>query len=100
MSPTFIETLPLRPQPRLLVVDDDVDSDDKAGAPVAAIVTLAQRLGIQTVAAGVESPAQAAALQGLGCFLHQRYLCARPMPVDAFEALLATSPDQRRVVLD
>jgi diguanylate cyclase (GGDEF)-like protein len=70
----------------------DVDHGEKEGALVAAIVTLAQRLNMQVVAEGVETLAQAAALQRLGCNLHQGYLYARPMPAGAYEALLATRP--------
>ena len=67
----------------------DVDHGEKEGALVAAIVTLAQRLNLQVVAEGVETSSQAAALQRLGCHLHQGYLYARPMPAQAYEALLA-----------
>jgi diguanylate cyclase (GGDEF)-like protein len=70
----------------------DVDHGQKEGALVAAIVTLAQRLNMQVIAEGVETPSQAAALQHLGCHLHQGYLYARPMPAQAYEALLATRP--------
>lgn len=69
----------------------DVDRGDKDGALIAAIVTLAQRLHMQVVAEGVETPEQASALQRLGCLVHQGYLYARPMPAADFEALLATA---------
>ena len=51
--------------------------------------SLAQRLNLQVVAEGVETAGQSAALQRLGCNLHQGYLYARPMPAEAFESLLA-----------
>ncbi|WP_162520898.1 putative bifunctional diguanylate cyclase/phosphodiesterase [Pseudaquabacterium pictum] len=70
----------------------DVDHGEKESALVEAIVTLAHRLNMQVVAEGVETPSQAAALQRLGCHLHQGYLYARPMPAQAYEALLATRP--------
>ncbi len=69
----------------------DIHDSDKGGALVAAIVTLAQRLGLQVVAEGVETQPQAAALLRLGCHVHQGYLYARPMPVEAFDALLTAS---------
>ena len=71
----------------------DVDHGEKEGALVAAIVTLARRLNLQVVAEGVETSSQAAALQRLGCHLHQGYLYARPMPAQAYEALLERDPD-------
>jgi diguanylate cyclase (GGDEF)-like protein/PAS domain S-box-containing protein len=67
----------------------DVDRSDRDGALIAAILTLAQLMQMQVVAEGVETAAQAAALQRLGCGIHQGYLYARPMPASDFEALLA-----------
>ena len=69
----------------------DVDHGEKEGALVAAIVTLARRLDMQVVAEGVETPSQSAALQRLGCGIHQGYLYARPMPMAAYEELLAAA---------
>ena len=69
----------------------DVDRGGKDAALIAAMLTLAQLMQLQVVAEGVETAAQAAALQRLGCGVHQGYLYARPMPADAFEALLARS---------
>ena len=66
----------------------DVADGEKDGALVAAIITLAQRLDIEVVAEGVETPAQGATLQRLGCHLHQGYFYGRPVPVDVFDTLL------------
>ena len=70
----------------------DVDQGDKGGALIAAIVTLAHLMRMQVVAEGVETAGQAAALQRLGCDVHQGYFYARPMPVEAFEKLLSSAP--------
>lgn len=78
----------------------DVDGSDKDGALIAAIVTLAQRLDMQVVAEGVETPGQAAALRRLGCSVHQGYLYARPMPAGDFEALLAPDADRQTTQAD
>jgi diguanylate cyclase (GGDEF)-like protein/PAS domain S-box-containing protein len=78
----------------------DVDRSERDGALIAAIVTLAQRLHMEVVAEGVETPGQAAALQRLGCHIHQGYLYARPMPVEDFEALLATKADRQTAQTD
>jgi EAL domain-containing protein (putative c-di-GMP-specific phosphodiesterase class I) len=52
------------------------------------VVMLAQALGLETVAEGVETEAQLEELRGLGCDEVQGYLISRPLlPVDA-EAFL------------
>jgi diguanylate cyclase (GGDEF)-like protein/PAS domain S-box-containing protein len=51
-------------------------------AVVAAMVGMAAALGLQVVAEGVETEAQLAELQRLGCQLAQGYLFARPLPPD------------------
>jgi EAL domain-containing protein (putative c-di-GMP-specific phosphodiesterase class I) len=56
----------------------DEDSSDET--LVAAVVAMAQALGITTVAEGVETPAQADRLIGLGCDSAQGYLYSRPVP--------------------
>ena len=58
-------------------------------ALVRAIIDVAEGLGLQTIAEGVETPAQLAALRTLGCDMAQGYLLARPLPQAEFEALLA-----------
>jgi diguanylate cyclase (GGDEF)-like protein len=63
--------------------------DDGDSQPiVAAIINMAAGLKIDVVAEGIETPAQAAALQILGCRQGQGYLYARPLPPDAIGALL------------
>jgi diguanylate cyclase (GGDEF)-like protein len=47
-----------------------------------AILQLAEGLSLHTVAEGVESAEQAAALRGLGCQYAQGYLYSRPVPAD------------------
>ncbi|GAA2503193.1 putative bifunctional diguanylate cyclase/phosphodiesterase [Winogradskya humida] len=59
------------------------------GAGVAeAVIRLAQVLGLSTVAEGIETTAQVAELQLLGCSVAQGYLFARPMPAAEFTASL------------
>ncbi|EHR69493.1 PAS domain S-box/diguanylate cyclase (GGDEF) domain-containing protein [Burkholderiales bacterium JOSHI_001] len=55
-----------------------------------ATVTVIENLGMTSVAEGVETPAQVALLQSIGCRFAQGYLFARPMPADALAALLPT----------
>ena len=54
---------------------------------VAAIVAMAQKLGLDTVAEGVETIEQMDTLRTLGCTIAQGYLVARPTPADALEAV-------------
>jgi len=53
------------------------------------IVALARKLGVATVAEGVESVAQVSRLRELGCDIAQGFLYARPMPLDALESWIA-----------
>ena len=54
-------------------------------AIVEAIITMAHKLGIQTIAEGVETPAQRDLLQALGCDYAQGYLFSKPLPMTALE---------------
>ncbi len=55
---------------------------------VTAIVQMAQGLGLQLVAEGVEDAGQAETLAALGCRTAQGYFYWRPMPLPAFRQLL------------
>lgn len=68
----------------------DLPHDAEADAIVDLIVMLAQRLGLETLAEGVEHSAQAQALLGRGCRLAQGYAYARPMPADECARWLRT----------
>jgi diguanylate cyclase (GGDEF)-like protein len=60
-----------------------LDEDDSSDATlIAAIVAMAQALGITTIAEGVETPAQADRLRELGCDSVQGYLYSRPVRAD------------------
>jgi EAL domain-containing protein (putative c-di-GMP-specific phosphodiesterase class I) len=52
------------------------------------ILTLGQTLGLETVAEGIETAEQLAALRELGCQLGQGYYFARPLGPAAVDALL------------
>ncbi|MCK0169350.1 bifunctional diguanylate cyclase/phosphodiesterase [Jannaschia sp. S6380] len=58
-----------------------IDADATQREIVAAILGLAERLGIETLAEGVETVAERAALVALGCPQLQGYGIARPMPL-------------------
>ncbi|MGY6628224.1 MAG: putative bifunctional diguanylate cyclase/phosphodiesterase [Oceanicaulis sp.] len=63
--------------------------DEHARIVVETILAMARSLKLKTVAEGVETPEQYAALRGLGATLAQGYLFARPMPLDEFERFSA-----------
>jgi diguanylate cyclase (GGDEF)-like protein/PAS domain S-box-containing protein len=56
---------------------------------VSAVVALGHTLGLETVAEGVETRAQAASLARLGCRYAQGFLYARPAPADRVTPLLS-----------
>jgi len=60
----------------------------KSEGIVGAIVDLARNLGVELVAEGVETEAQAAMLRRLGVQQAQGYLFARPMPLQDCSAAL------------
>ncbi len=55
------------------------------------ILSLARSFNLQTVAEGIETPAQLEYLQQLDCDLGQGYLFSRPVAPDAIPALLSTN---------
>jgi diguanylate cyclase (GGDEF)-like protein len=69
----------------------DVARGGRDGALAAAVITLGNELGLQVVAEGVETAEQSEFLLGRGCVLQQGYLYARPLPLEAFEAMLKDS---------
>jgi EAL domain-containing protein (putative c-di-GMP-specific phosphodiesterase class I) len=75
---------------RSFVVPLERAEDRQARAMVAAIVEIADALGLATVAEGVETEAQRDAVAELGCDLVQGYLEARPMPAGAVGDYLLT----------
>ena len=67
----------------------DIETDPNDAAIVDAILVLAKKLGLRTVAEGVETAGQVAFLAALGCDEYQGYLFGRPCASDAFEQRLA-----------
>lgn len=66
--------------------------EPSAGAVVRAACVLAESLGLAIVAEGVETEAQAAEVERLGCTHLQGWLLSKPLPVDTAGALLAALP--------
>jgi diguanylate cyclase (GGDEF)-like protein/PAS domain S-box-containing protein len=72
---------------RSFVADLATDESDKA--LVDAIIVMAHKLGIRTIAEGVETAEQQDLLRKLGCDYVQGYFYSRPVPAGEFTDLLA-----------
>ena len=79
--------------PRRLKIDRSfvrgVDHDRDQQKLVTAILSLAEQLGLETLAEGVETQAEHAMLAQLGCGHVQGYVIARPLPPDEVIGWLA-----------
>ncbi|WP_421121942.1 putative bifunctional diguanylate cyclase/phosphodiesterase [Aquihabitans daechungensis] len=64
------------------------------GAVVQSMIELSQRLGVHTVAEGIDRPEQVTLLQSLGADLGQGYLFSKPVVADQITALLDSSPHE------
>jgi EAL domain-containing protein (putative c-di-GMP-specific phosphodiesterase class I)/CheY-like chemotaxis protein len=62
--------------------------DREAMVITRAVVALSRALGLRTVAEGVETEPQLAALAEMGCDVAQGFLIGRPMPAEAFSTWL------------
>lgn len=70
-----------------------VDTESQRTVICRTMIRLALDLGLECVAEGIETEAQRAALQKLGCRLGQGYLWSRPLALNAFVArALAATP--------
>ena len=58
-----------------------IDTDPEQQKMVGAILTMAEKLGVDTLAEGVETDGETAMLRELGCGHMQGYVLARPMPI-------------------
>jgi diguanylate cyclase (GGDEF)-like protein len=74
---------------RAFVRELEVSSEDRA--IVAAVMALANSLGLSVVAEGVETEGQYDLLGGYGCQFAQGYLFARPLPASGAARLLVSS---------
>lgn len=67
---------------------DEIGCNPKAEAILETMVSLANNLGIQLVAEGVETEKQLSFLTSVGCDLIQGFYFYRPMPADAVSKIL------------
>lgn len=66
----------------------DLHTDQDDAAICAAILAMAQQLGLNVVAEGVETKEQLEFLRHHGCHQIQGYLCSKPLSADQFAVLL------------
>ena len=70
---------------------DDLSDQADSRAIVSTIIHLARKLGLQTVAEGIEKKDQLNYLKQEGCDLYQGFLFSRPLPSSEFSELLKSS---------
>ncbi|MDX6697250.1 MAG: hypothetical protein QOE65_647 [Solirubrobacteraceae bacterium] len=91
-SLSYVERLPLD----IIKIDKSfVDSLGRAGDEAnlaSVIVALGQRLGLETVAEGIEAEAQGEELQRLGCQYGQGFYYARPQTLESIRELVGAEP--------
>lgn len=66
----------------------ELESDTPNTALVEAIIVMAHKLGIKTIAEGVETLGQRDILKAFGCDYIQGYFYSKPLPIPAFETLM------------
>jgi EAL domain-containing protein (putative c-di-GMP-specific phosphodiesterase class I) len=87
-SLTYLKRFPVRGIKIDQSFVDHIPTDPDDVAIVRAIVAMARSLEISVTAEGVETPEQLALLGELECDTYQGFLFSRPLPAEAFEALL------------
>ena len=84
----YLQSLPLN----TLKIDrsfvKNIQSERDNNAIITAIVSMADGLGLNLVAEGVETQGQLDYLRSLGCPQAQGFLLSRPLPIDDARALL------------
>jgi EAL domain-containing protein (putative c-di-GMP-specific phosphodiesterase class I) len=92
-SLSYLQRLPLREVKIDKAFVRDVTHDPNSAAIVRAIIALGESLQLEVVSEGVETAAQKAMLEALGCDVLQGYLLGRPVARSVFEAELARSTE-------
>ncbi|MFJ5774092.1 aminotransferase class I/II-fold pyridoxal phosphate-dependent enzyme [Streptomyces sp. NPDC093094] len=77
---------------------DDITRDPQQVALVEGIVRIADTLGLQVIAEGIEDQEQRDLLAGMGCRFGQGFLFARPMTVEQSERVLRDGNGARIVL--
>lgn len=88
----YLKTLPLHYLKLDRSMVDNVTEDARDLAVLRAITAMAGALGLEVIAEGVETEAQAVAVAAEGCHYLQGFLRAKPMAADEFMELALSSP--------
>src|SRR3569623_3842052 len=88
-SLSYLTRFPIRTLKIARAFIRDVKTDQDDAAIVTAIIAMARSLGLDVVAAGVETAEQLAYLRETGCDQIQGFLISRPLPQHEAAALLA-----------
>ncbi|MCW8944990.1 MAG: EAL domain-containing protein [Sedimenticola sp.] len=90
-SLSYLKKLPLD----ILKIDrsfvEEVTEDESNAAIVETIIAMADHLGLEVIAEGVETEGQLAFLQKNGCMRYQGYYFTRPLPIEQFEQFVLDS---------
>ncbi|NNM81503.1 MAG: EAL domain-containing protein [Burkholderiales bacterium] len=65
-----------------------IETDSASRALTEAIIIMAHKLGIRTIAEGVETQTQGEILESFGCDFAQGFVYSKPVPANEFEKLL------------
>lgn len=71
---------------------DQLPDDSKSAVLVESIVTIAKKLGISTIAEGVETAEQGAALLDMGCNYAQGYYYSKPVDYETATKIMMDRP--------
>lgn len=69
----------------------DIDTDQNDAVIAQTIIGMANTLGFNVIAEGVETEAQRVCLENQGCLTYQGYLFSKPVPLPDFEKLVNTA---------
>lgn len=87
-SLAYLSTLPIAQLKIAQPFVENIGSNPTGAVIIQTIIGMAQNLGLEVIAEGVETEAQRAFLEAHGCPMCQGYLFGKPMPLAEFEQSL------------
>ena len=80
----------------ILKIDRDfithIEDTERGGSVLGSVIRLARRLGVSTIAEGVETEEQFKYLRGIGCDAIQGYYFSKPLPLPDFDDMVLKLP--------